>query len=123
MVSSWSEDIQPPARQRFTPLLEQTLDSLRAGRWWLNRDQRRVYDRELRRWLAEADPARPAIGTDDRLKAIDRVAPLVRAAFDEIQRRPPRANRRGGPTARILVWTRPGPASPLERRSGSTGTR
>jgi signal transduction histidine kinase len=71
-------------------------------------EQRRVYGTELRRWLTNADPSLSSIEPDDRLRDIERYAPLVRAAFEHHDQRPPRAQMtRDAPLGALLIWMRP----------------
>ena len=112
VASSLNEDASPAERQRFTPLLKRTLQSLRQGRWWLDLEQRRVYDQELRRWLSEI-AAKSPIADDERLDAISRIAPAVLRAFRDSQRFPSRALVVGAQTERLfVVWTGPSEAYP-----------
>lgn len=67
-------------RSRFIPLLEQSLASLRSGRWWLSYDERQFYDGELRRLLASVNPNQHAV-EDDRLRAMAALERIVRAAL------------------------------------------
>ncbi len=112
VASSLSEDVPLPARQHFSSLLEQALQELRRGRWWLNLPQRSVYDAELRRWLMEGGSGGINLGPDERLSAIGDTAALIARSFDESQRVPPRAQVvRTGRERTLLVWTRPTQAS------------
>lgn len=112
VASSLSEDIPLPARQHFSFLLEQALQELRRGRWWLDLPQRHVYDAELRRWLTEGGSEGTDRGPDERLNAIGDAAALIARSFDESQRVPPRAQVvRTGRQRTLLVWTRTTQAS------------
>ena len=71
-------------RARFRPLLEATLENLRAGRWWLSYEERRFHDEELRRLLALVG-AGPGMSEDAHLaelaaveRVVGRLAPRLR---------------------------------------------
>ncbi len=54
VVCSLMEGAPKASQARFAALLEGTIESLRAGRWWLSLDQRSAYDIQLRGWLRVA---------------------------------------------------------------------
>jgi signal transduction histidine kinase len=103
VASSAVERVPPQHRSRFVPLLEQALGSLRKDLWWLNYEQRRVYDIELQRWLQVAGTSVSATN-DVRLDTIARVEQSVRRAS--------RYNREGArletqdDAASLIVWSR-----------------
>ena len=53
IACAFVEQRPAPEQARFTPLLEQTIDSLRRGRWWLSYDERAFYDGQLRQILEQ----------------------------------------------------------------------
>ncbi len=89
-------------RPAFMPLLEGTLENLRAGQWWLSYDERRFYDEELRRLFERSGG--PLLSGDARLDEM--------AAVDEIVRKSPPVRRdaitrnfdRGEHGAFLIVW-------------------
>jgi signal transduction histidine kinase len=81
LVCATAEHAAPSSRRRFAPLLQATLISLRAGRWWLALEQRRFYDGELRRWLAQTLPGEGPIGPDARLDALTTLASNIGRSF------------------------------------------
>jgi signal transduction histidine kinase len=108
VASSFMDASAPGVRQQFGPLLEQTLRSLRAGRWWMSLEQRRVYDDVLREWMRKVSPTRAEDSPDRQVESIERAAALVVEAFDEAGGAPPRAQLVGDEDTRVLVvWTRP----------------
>jgi signal transduction histidine kinase len=70
---------QLPAEQRapFAPLLHQTLENLRRGRWWLSYDERHFYDTELRR-LLPSGAAHQQLAEDARLAELAAIVRIVR---------------------------------------------
>jgi signal transduction histidine kinase len=107
VASSLVDDVPQASRQHFVPLLEQALLNLRAGQWWLRMEQRRAYDGELRRWLADT-LAGPALDPDTRLDVLSRLAAIAGTAFTESHRLPSRVQMVGtGPERTLLVWIRP----------------
>jgi signal transduction histidine kinase len=111
VASAVSQDVSGQARAQFLPLLEQTLDNLRRGRWWLSLEARLAYDAELRRWLSDAGSTRDA-GADGRLQAIEELVPEILSAFARSHGVPPRVDTVGMAAGRqIIVWTRPADVS------------
>ncbi len=79
LAAAYVEGVPPAQRARFVPLLDATLDGVRAGRWWFSFEERRFYDGELRR-LLELAGTLPQ-GEDSRLAdwaSIERLARRVR---------------------------------------------
>ena len=58
------------------PFLSTTLANLRAGRWWLSFEQKKVYDEQLTRLLTALGNDSPA--GDSRLAELDSIARVVR---------------------------------------------
>jgi len=82
--------VQEAAQQqqaRFVPLLEATLESLRAGRWWLSYEERRFHDGELRRLLALAGSAK-RYAEDARLEELAVVERVVRRLAPRLREGP-----------------------------------
>ena len=108
LVSSMSQDLAPSERRRFIPLLQEALQNLRRGRWWLELFQRRAYDAALRRWLAEPARVGSATGPDERLDTLRAAAELIAEGFDENLRLGGRAQVVGqGAQRTMLLWTPP----------------
>jgi signal transduction histidine kinase len=118
VASGISDSVPASERARFTSLIAATLTELRAGRWWLGIDQRRVYDEQLRRWLASA-VASSALGAptaptaeDPRLTQLVTLEPLVRSSFGDGRTPPSRADfiiGHDGET--LLIWSPPNESS------------
>ena len=106
VVASYAEDMAPPLRRQFAPFVDQTLRSLREGRWWLTMDQRRVYDAELRRELLLCSGAE--VAADPRLDILALHAARIQSAFATSRSLPPRAQVIGeGKNRVLLVWSPP----------------
>ncbi len=111
LACGYAERIDAPRRARFRPLLEATLQNLRAGRWWLSFDERQFHDAELRRLLALARAENP--GEDARLKelaAVGRVARHSAARLPEVTRRFERLEESSAGSL-LVVWA-PAPQQP-----------
>ena len=80
LASSYVERYSPHDRARFAPLLQQTLQSLRAGMWWLSDDQRRFYDAQLRRWLVSAGVT-ATLQDDERIEGLASIERVVRRSL------------------------------------------
>lgn len=76
LAADYVEDIPSAQRERFVPLLQATLDGLRAGRWWLTYEERNFYDGEIRRLIKMTGQAAPA--QDQRLAGWTSLEHLVR---------------------------------------------
>lgn len=97
IASTYIERLPNAEQPRFLILLQQTLESLRASRWWLSYDERRFYDSELRRLLASIGSQKPLDGDEqlDELAAIEQIlrqAPPrsrngVSRSFERVERR------------------------------------
>jgi signal transduction histidine kinase len=83
LASAMVEHAEASSRGRFAPLVQATLTNLRAGRWWLALEQRRFYDAELRRWLAQAQPGAAAVDPDTRLDVLADLAASIGESFAE----------------------------------------
>jgi len=118
VASGISDSVPASERARFTSLIAATLTELRAGRWWLGIDQRRVYDEQLRRWLASA-VASSALGAptaptaeDPRLTQLVSLEPLVRRSFGDGRTPPSRADFITGHDGEtLLIWSPPNESS------------
>ena len=103
VACAYAGRVPPADLDRFTPLLEDTLASVRAGAWWLSAEERRFHDAELRRLLQHAGATDP-VSADARFDALDAIATLVqrsppsrRDAATRIFERDPRG-------ALLIVW-------------------
>jgi signal transduction histidine kinase len=103
VASSAVEQVGAQDRSRFTPLLEQTLGSLRENVWWLSYEQRRAYDAELQRWLHLAGASVPATN-DTRLEELAPTEQAIRRA-SHYSRNAPRLETQGGQSS-FIVWSR-----------------
>ncbi|MEK7753893.1 MAG: HAMP domain-containing sensor histidine kinase [Acidobacteriota bacterium] len=65
-------ELPPEHQAAFAPVLERTLESLRAGQWWLSYEERRFHDEELRREMARAGVSLPEDARLEELAAIER---------------------------------------------------
>lgn len=98
-----SEGGHASERAAFAPLIEQTIVSLREGRWWLSAEERTFYDTQLRQWLASAG-GRSSDAGDPRLAEL--------AAIDQALRLSPPSRRNGSTrtaeqareTTLLLLW-------------------
>jgi len=81
------EQAAQPERTRFVPLLEASIVSLRAGRWWLSYEERRFHDQELRRLLALAGST-GRYAEDARLEELAAVERVVRRLAPRLQEVP-----------------------------------
>jgi signal transduction histidine kinase len=97
---------------RFRRLAEQALAELRSGRWWLHLDQRRAYDDELRRWLADVGALPPSsVTVDERLALLATLATTLQTtAYNATGSTTPRALLRRQGELQLLVWRRQGDA-------------
>jgi signal transduction histidine kinase len=86
LACAYVEEAAQQQQARFVPLLEATLESLRAGRWWLSYEERRFHDGELRRLLALAG-AGGGMAEDahlEELAAVDRVVRRLAPRLREV---------------------------------------
>jgi hypothetical protein len=118
----YAEQLEVGARADFIPLIDQTLDSLRRGRWWLSFDERRFYDDELRRLLESA--GRPT--TDDaRLDELANISRIVRMSPPSRRDTATRSFERDENLGILLVWLpvepKPGPVDGQRGRAAPTG--
>jgi signal transduction histidine kinase len=77
IASAFAEQLDAEARADFIPLIEQTLDNLRRGRWWLSFDERQFYDGELRGLLESSGKHTT---DDNRLNQLAAISRIVRQA-------------------------------------------
>lgn len=77
IAATYVESVAKAEQPRFLILLQQTLESLRANRWWLSYDERKFYDGELRRLLARVDSQTPP-GGDERLNELAALEQVLR---------------------------------------------
>ena len=94
-----------PAAQldTFLPLLQQTLENLRAGAWWLSAEERRFHDAELRRLLQHAGAPTP-VPADVRFGDLDAIAHLVRRSPPSRRDTATHTFERGTRGAFLIVW-------------------
>jgi len=81
------EQAAQPERARYRALLEATLESLRAGHWWLSQEERRFHDGDLRRLLALAGSTRQYT-EDARLEELAAIERVVRRLAPRLQEGP-----------------------------------
>jgi hypothetical protein len=107
------EQSEGPSRRQFGPYLQRTLEELRHGRWWLELQQRRFYDAQLRTWIAEANGSDTTmIGEDPVLQTLPTLASHIAQAIESGQQFRSRAYATGsGSDKTLLVWVLPGAAS------------
>jgi signal transduction histidine kinase len=113
-----SRGVPAPERRRFVPLLAQTLDALRAGRWWLAFDEREFYDGELRSLMAAA--GQPRVANDPVLEDLATVRDVVRDSPPGRRHTVTRSIERARGRAFLLLWA-PDPNAP-ERWMGLTAS-
>jgi signal transduction histidine kinase len=107
VASSYVEQSSSKDRARFAPLLNQTLESLRAGLWWLSYDQRRIYDSELRRWLNSAGITAD-LRDDEGLEELAGMERVVRRSLPDLRDTMPRARfERADRAGVLIVWSPP----------------
>ena len=87
LACAYVEEAAQQQQVRFVPLLEATLESLRAGRWWLSYEERRFHDGELRRLLALAGSTR-RYAEDARLEELAVVERVVRRLAPRLREGP-----------------------------------
>jgi signal transduction histidine kinase len=103
LICPYVERLPREERGRFAPLLRQTLERLRGGRWWLSYDERHFYDLELRRLLESAE-ARP-LADDARLGELAALERVIRASPPDKSAAATRSFERGGHGAYLILWT------------------
>ncbi len=92
LAAAHVEDVPAAQRPRFVPLLQATLDGLRAGRWLCSFEERRFYDGELRRLLelASARPGSIEVSSElARLQICSHLATLGTEAYPDKQENRP----------------------------------
>jgi signal transduction histidine kinase len=77
IAATYVDSLTRAEQPKFQMLLQQTLEGLRANRWWLSYDERRFYDRELQRLLISMDP-QMALSADTRLDELAALEQLLR---------------------------------------------
>ena len=113
VASSLNESYPTKLKPTFEPLLSATLMNLRAGRWWLSFDQRRVYDRDLVRWLREIGSIQNAAAEERRLDWLCSIAESISRAVTATRTVPPRAEVLEAGSGTLVIWARRSPTSPL----------
>ena len=88
----------------FISLLQQTLDNLRAGAWWLSAEERRFHDRELQRLLRHVGSP-PAVPADARFGELEAIEHLVHRSPPSRRDAVTRAFERGTRGAFLFVWS------------------
>jgi signal transduction histidine kinase len=104
VASAYVERLADYKRARFVPLLEETIKSLRGGRWLLSYDQRRLYDEELRR-LLESAGARALPVEDDRLDELAEIVSIVRKTPPFGHDKATRIFERSDRAAYLILWS------------------
>lgn len=121
LAADYVEGIPAGQRERFVPLLQATLDGLRAGRWWLTYEERNFYDGEIRRLIKMTGLPTPA--QDPRLADWISIEHLVRQVHPSTS--PSDLN---PAAAYLIIWSRRlsgawnGTAIPRSRLTGLIGS-
>jgi signal transduction histidine kinase len=110
VACAYVEQAPNEKRARFIPLLEQTIEGLRNGRWWLSYDERRFYDAELRRLLESASSSLHS-SEDARLEDLAAIEQMVRQLPPSRRDAVTRSFERGQRGAFLIIWL------PSERES------
>lgn len=77
IAATYVESVAKAEQPRFLVSLQQTLESLRANRWWLSYDERKFYDGELQRLLSRID-SQTALSADARLDELAALEQVLR---------------------------------------------
>ncbi len=112
LICPYVEQLPGERRKQFAALLQQTLESLRGGRWWLSYDERHFYDAELRRLLEspESVDAQPR-AADARLSELAALEQIIRELPPSQAAATTPSFERRGRGAYLLLW------SPAKRAS------
>jgi signal transduction histidine kinase len=104
LASSAHDAVAPSLRSRFVPLLTATLQAIRQGRWWLDVDASRAYERELIAWTPAPAPAIQPPSVTRFAEVMKRLQ--FRLAQPQEQARA--VFMRDAPVSSLIIWTRPG---------------
>ena len=113
MACTYMDRLPSQEQGRGIPVLEQTLNSLRSGRWWLSYDERRFYEREISRLLESAghELVKPG-GNIEELAAVEQIIRQSQPPPSEAPARSYQRNQYGG---FLIIWL---PRSERQQSSG-----
>ncbi len=103
LASADVERLPEPERTLFLPLVEQILEDLRNGRWWLSQAERRFYDAALRRLIENIDASRQH-GEDARLETLAKIEQVARQSLPYRRDQITRAFVQGEQGAHLIIW-------------------